>query len=458
MGGSSAPKPPDPVATASAQQGLNLGTAVTQQALNNVNQYTPYGNLTYQQSGNFTMTDPLTGKPVTVPQWSSTQTLAPQQQRLLDSQTQAGITGSNLANQQLGRLGGILGKTVDLKKAPKVGMPQVQTIGGTPQLDASIASAGGIHRNIDDAGKIGNQISDAGRIANRFGSAGQLTRTYGDDAGYAQQRQKVEDTLMARMNPSLNQERDRLTSQLANQGIKQGTEAYDRAMANYGQQTNDARYGAILNAGQEQSRLAGLDQNRAMFENSAQGQAYEQALGRGNFANNAQGQRFGQNQAQAQFGNQAQAQQFGQNAAREAFMNAAQNQQFGQNAQQATFGNDAMQQRFANTVAGRGFNNQANQQTFQNQQGQRANWLNEQYARQNQPINQITALLGTGQVQNPNFQPQGNNQVANTDYAGMVGQNYNQQMAGWQQQQQNNPMNGILGGLFGLGNSFIMGR
>src|SRR6187549_1014741 len=46
-----APTPPDPVATANAQTASNRDTALTQARLNNVNQVTPYGSLTYTASG-----------------------------------------------------------------------------------------------------------------------------------------------------------------------------------------------------------------------------------------------------------------------------------------------------------------------------------------------------------------------------------------------------------------------
>jgi hypothetical protein len=71
----------------------------------------------------------------------------------------------------------------------------------------------------------------------------------------------------------------------------------------------------------------------------------------------------------------------------------------------------------------------------------------------NQPINEISALLSGSQVSQPNFVNPPQSQVANTDYAGLVQNNYAQQMAGYNQRQQ---MTGqILGGLFGLGAGFI---
>lgn len=62
-------------------------------------------------------------------------------------------------------------------------------------------------------------------------------------------------------------------------------------------------------------------------------------------------------------------------------------------------------------------------------------------AERNQPINEISALLGGSQVQNPNFVSTPQTQVGGVNYAGLVGQQYaaEQQAAGAQ-----------MGGLFGL--------
>lgn len=78
-----------------------------------------------------------------------------------------------------------------------------------------------------------------------------------------------------------------------------------------------------------------------------------------------------------------------------------------------------------------------------------------------QPINEVAALLGTGQgVQNPTFVNTPQVQVQPTDVMGAYGQQYAGQMAGWQQNQQS--QNAGLGGLFGLagalGGGYLRGR
>ncbi len=78
---------------------------------------------------------------------------------------------------------------------------------------------------------------------------------------------------MQRLNPYLERDQEALRTSLVNQGIMQGSEAWKEGMDDFTRQANDARLGAILGAGQEQSRLTGLEAQRAGFENSATGQA-----------------------------------------------------------------------------------------------------------------------------------------------------------------------------------------
>jgi hypothetical protein len=83
------PTPPDPYATAAAQEQMNTKAAEQQQQINDVNQVTPYGNLTYTQTG--------VGKDG-IPIEQSNLTLSPAEQGLLNStlgtqQTIAGDAG-----------------------------------------------------------------------------------------------------------------------------------------------------------------------------------------------------------------------------------------------------------------------------------------------------------------------------------------------------------------------------
>ena len=185
--GKSKPKPPpapDPIQLAGAQTTQNIATANAQQAMNNMNQVNPYGELTYSQTGTHTVTGP-DGAVHEVPTYTATQTLNPEMQALFDQ---------------------------------------------------NVALQGGM------ADFAGQHLADM-----------QGSDIYAQD--YSADRQKYEDALMERMNPGLDRRRENLESRLASQGIQIGSQAYNQAMDDLNRGENDARIGAILNAGQEQSRM-----------------------------------------------------------------------------------------------------------------------------------------------------------------------------------------------------------
>ena len=174
------PAAPNPLLTAEAQQGLNTQSAAEQAAINNVNQVTPYGSLTYSQTG--------TG-PNGVPTYTATQTLSPQEQGLLNATL------------------------------------------GTQQTIAS----------------------DAGQLAQNLGPSLTNAPDLSNDA-LVKQLQQWQTNYMT---PYYNMQTSNLQSQLANQGITQGSQAWNNAMMQL-QQTQNA------------------SQQNAMAGNEAQ--AYQQAL------------------------------------------------------------------------------------------------------------------------------------------------------------------------------------
>jgi Chaperone of endosialidase len=101
----SAPAPPDPVATAEAQQTLNENTAKYQAETNNVNQTTPYGSLSYEQTG----TNP-DGSPI----FSANTTLNPAEQQLFNNT----VSTQNTVGQDAGTLAKNLGSS--LTSAPNL--------------------------------------------------------------------------------------------------------------------------------------------------------------------------------------------------------------------------------------------------------------------------------------------------------------------------------------------------
>lgn len=105
--GKKQPKAPDPAATAAAQGQWNSFTAQQQQAMNMTNQNSPWGSLSYDQTGTQTIIDP-NGRPVSVPRYTANTTLSPQQQAIFDQSQAADLNLATIANEQSGRVGDLL--------------------------------------------------------------------------------------------------------------------------------------------------------------------------------------------------------------------------------------------------------------------------------------------------------------------------------------------------------------
>ncbi|WP_427351160.1 hypothetical protein [Erwinia amylovora] len=208
MGKPKAPKAPDPKETASASTSTNVGTAIANSWLNNTNQITPDGNLTYNQSGSYKWNDPYTGKTYDVPTFTATQTLSPQQQAIKDQNDQTNLNLGKLANSQSGRLNDLLGKPFSLDGAPAAGDP--------------------------------SKIADP--TYQNFDKSPNLKTSYVDD--FSQDRQRVEDTLMTRLQTGLDKDRLAMEQRLADQGIQSGSQGYKNAMDDYSRSKNDARSSA----------------------------------------------------------------------------------------------------------------------------------------------------------------------------------------------------------------------
>jgi hypothetical protein len=102
--GSKAPKPPDPIKTATAQTGANQSTAIYEQMLNMQDQRTPYGSVTWQPSGTWSYKDPTTGKTTEVPKFMASTVLSPAQQALLDQEQTFDSRYNQMAIDQAGRV------------------------------------------------------------------------------------------------------------------------------------------------------------------------------------------------------------------------------------------------------------------------------------------------------------------------------------------------------------------
>ena len=181
---SRAPSPTDPRETSAAQTGTSVSTSIANAFTQNMNEITPDGTRTFDQTGSYQMTDPYTGQTYTVPRFTVTQTLSPQQQAIADQNNAASLNLASLGNNLSGTLG--------------------EQLTGNFQLGNEA---------------VESRLFDLGR---------------------------------QRLDPMFAQRDEDLRTRLANQGIKAGSQAYDREMRNQGQQQNDA-YNQLLLQGRGQA-------------------------------------------------------------------------------------------------------------------------------------------------------------------------------------------------------------
>ena len=376
FGEAPAPPPaPDYAGAAVAQGAANVETARASAKLSNPNVYSPYGTQLVSYDGD-------------VP--TIRQTLTPEAQKTLEAQQ---ALQGNLA-----RLGGTAYTNAfgTLSSPFSFGGPQVQTQfnqGGALQ-NAPTAGQYGLAQGGLNAPNLSSQL-DLSNVAKMPVNAGTT----------------AQEAIMRRLEPSLARQRTSTETQLINQGLRPGTEAYDNAARILGEQENDLR---------SQAALQGLN-----LDIGANQQGFSQALQGGQFANAADLAQFGAAQQAQQAANQAIAQNYGQGLTASQAQNATEAQRYNQALQAAQFGNTAQQQALAQALQQRQL-----------------------------PLNEISALMSGSQIQNPQFGAyQGQNiaaaPIANaTAQQGAFNQNlYNQQVAG---------QNANTAGLFQLGGAALM--
>jgi hypothetical protein len=190
-----APAAPDPNAVAAAQSGANKEAVLQSAKVNQINQNSPYGSLSYSGT-------------VGEPDRTATTTFNPTAQATYDQQQQLAksLTGDAAATEN--QVSQVARTPFDISQAPKVINPNATNL---------------------------QQVQDA---------------VYGRNTQY--------------LDPQFQQGQHDLENKLANQGIPVGSEAYDREMANFGRQKQqaygDARDAAIQAGGAEQSRAFGVSQ------------------------------------------------------------------------------------------------------------------------------------------------------------------------------------------------------
>lgn len=427
----SAPKAPDPMQTAQAQNSVNAEAIANSARFNRTNQVGPFGSQTYS------------GTPGTADDTLTT-SLSPELQRLLTGQTDI---SQGLTDQALTRLGQIPSDAFSISGAPGVRAgayaPMQDSIADAGPMSAGISYAP-ITDSFDKGGPVQYDIGDAGDIQRGVSFDQNIQKGVNQDFGSLlnSSRNAAYDSQAQYLDPRFGREQQAMESQLAAQGIPVGSEAYKSAMAQFGETKNQAYQGAqnaaTLAGNQLQGQLFGQSLQGGQFANQAQQQGYEQALGSGAFGNAAQAQYFGQLATRQQANNQAAGQDYGQNMGAAQFSNDANMLKFGQNQAVQQFMNDTQAQRFGQNLASGEFANNANLSKFDMNQalrqgdiGDRERYINENILQRNQGFNELAAFLNGSPISpsQPAFAqtPQYSAAQGSPDLVGLAANNYTQQ-------------------------------
>lgn len=486
------PTPPSPTETAAAQTGVNIGTAVANTQMGQVNQVTPDGSLMYSQTGTQTYTDPSTGRTYAIPQYTATTSLSPEAQAIREQTNRGNLNMATLAANQSGRADELLSTPFSLDSVPggadRSGMRPVDYGPGpnAPQFSQGAApmpqaSQAGALPGLSQGASL-PQMAQAGSVPQFAGvgtSAG-LQDSYTPEGGFSADRQRVEDALMGRLGTQRDRDMEGLRTQLLNQGVNIGSEAYSRAMQDFERTNTDMRTSAILGSAQEQSRLLGEARAAGQFGNEARQAEFQNQLTGTQFNNLNASQRYAMEEDRRRYGDQFGMAQFGMGEDQRRYDDAQRMGLFGMGEDvrryqdqfgMAQFGLGEDVRRYGDTMGQQGFMNQqaiqgrddalrstqfAQQQSIMDaQDNARARAMQEQLALRNQPINEITALLSGSQVSTPQFGIAQSAMIPTTDYAGITQQGFNNQQANYQQRNAN--YQALMGGLFGLGSAAITG-
>lgn len=326
MGKSKAPAPPDYVGAAMATAAGNKEAAIASQIGNMVNQVTPQGTVTYSKIG----------EEQGVPRWQQTVSLSPEQQAAYNKDIALNASLQDVANQGLGYVQSTM-------QTPLTG-PTLQTgMGPTGQVQTGISQPNiGMVTGVQQ-GQMQSTVSPYTSQLQTSLAAPSLIQQDVTNALYNQQTQMLD--------PQFARQQAGLESQLANQGITRGSEAWNQSMTDLANQKQRAYESARATAiGQGVSAGSQMFQNQlagGQFANQAVGQQFQQAMQAGGFQNQAQAQAFEQSVSNAQMQNQARQQQLQEALSMGQFANQAEAQQFSQELASLQAENQALQQQFA---------------------------------------------------------------------------------------------------------------
>lgn len=230
------PATPDYAGAAKETAAGNLEAARAAAAANRVNQVTPYGSLNYA----------VTGKdPYGNPTWTATTALSPEQQQLYNYDVQSSLGLGRLQNKGLNYVGQMIDQPFSTAS-----LPQLSSQLNAPKLQTSLENQG----------------------------------MEGWD--------KASGLIMQRLAPQMERQQKSLDTQLANQGIMRGSEAYNQAQQDLAMKQNDLMNQAQLTGLGAQQQFFGQGLQAGQFGNTAQQQMLQNQLSQAELANRARGQGF----------------------------------------------------------------------------------------------------------------------------------------------------------------------
>ena len=153
----------------------------------------------------------------------------------------------------------------------------------TPQAQQTLEAEQRVQTGLANLGEKGTQM--ASQVLDKpFAFGGPAVQTSLDTSNIARMPVNAgttgQEAIMSRLEPSLARARTSAETNLINQGLRPGTEAYDNAIRSLGEQETDQRTQAVLQ---------GIN-----LDTAANAQGYNQALQSGQFGNTAQQQALAQ--------------------------------------------------------------------------------------------------------------------------------------------------------------------
>ena len=155
----------------------------------------------------------------------------------------------------------------------------------TPTAQKTLEAQQGVELSLANLGSKGAQTA-SGVLDKPFSFGGPDVQTSLDLSGIAKMPVNAgmtgQEAIMSRLNPSLARQRTTTETNLINQGLRPGSEAYDNAIRSLGEQETDARTQAVLQGlnldiGANQQGF-GQQLEAGKFGNTAQQQALAEAI------------------------------------------------------------------------------------------------------------------------------------------------------------------------------------